>query len=161
MFSAEHVRSVFSTRSACRIARVTPRQVQYWDELGLVKPSAASAAGRGTRRLYSFLDLVRLSVVRQLLERGLAPRKIRKGLAALEHAVPEVLDPLARMKLVTDGDRLFLITADGRKILDVVERQFVFSMALGPLVEDLRGRAGPASASPGRRAAAEPRRARA
>jgi DNA-binding transcriptional MerR regulator len=131
----------FPSASACRIVGVSPRQIQYWDEIGLVKPSAAAAAGRGTRRRYSFLDLVRLSVVRALIERGLRPQKIRKSLAALREASPRVLDPLTQMKLVTDGDRLFLVTADRRRILDVLDRQFVFSLALGPLVRELRGRA--------------------
>ena len=52
-----------------------------------------------------------------------------------------MLDPLAQLKLVTDGERLFLVTDDRRRILDVLERQFVFSIALGPLVRELRGRA--------------------
>lgn len=132
----------FPSRGACRIVGVTPRQIQYWDEIGLVKPSARSAAGRGTRRRYSFLDLVRLSVVRTLIERGLKPRNIRKSLAALREVHPKVLDPLGQLKLVTDGERLFLVTADRRRILDVLERQFVFSIALGPLVRTLRGRIG-------------------
>ena len=131
----------FPSASACRIVGVTPRQIQYWDEIGLVKPSASAAAGRGSRRRYSFLDLVRLSVVRALIERGLKPRNIRRSLAALHDAYRKVLDPLARLKLVTDGERLFLVTDDRRQILDVLERQFVFSIALGPLVRELRGRA--------------------
>jgi DNA-binding transcriptional MerR regulator len=131
----------FPSASACRVVGITPRQVQYWDEIGLVKPSARAAAGRGTRRRYSFLDLVRLSVVRALLERGLTPQKIRRSLAALREASPKVLDPLAELKLVTDGERLFLVTDDSRRILDVLDRQFVFSIALGPLVRRLRGRA--------------------
>ncbi|MET0151247.1 MAG: MerR family transcriptional regulator [Candidatus Binatia bacterium] len=131
----------FPSASACRIVGITPRQVQYWDEIGLVKPSARPAAGRGTRRRYSFLDLVRLSVVRALIERGLTPRKIRRSLAALREASPRVLDPLAQLKLVTDGERLFLVTDDHRQILDVLDRQFAFSIALGPLVRRLRGRA--------------------
>jgi DNA-binding transcriptional MerR regulator len=131
----------FPSASACRIVRVTPRQIQYWDEIGLVKPSASAAAGRGSRRRYSFLDLVRLSVVRALIERGLKPQNIRRSLAALRDAYRKVLDPLAQLKLVTDGKRLFLVTDDRRQILDVIERQFVFSIALGPLVRELRGRA--------------------
>lgn len=141
MFSrGRKVEEGFNSRSVGRIVGITPRQIQYWDELGLVKPSARAAAGRGTRRLYSFLDLVRLSVVRALIERGLAPGKIRRSLAALRQFYPELLDPLAELKLVTDGDRLFLVTADQKKILDVLDRQFVFSLALGPLVRELRGR---------------------
>ena len=131
----------FPSTSACRIVSVTPRQIQYWDEIGLVKPSAGAAAGRGSRRRYSFLDLVRLSVVRALIERGLKPQNIKRSLAALRDAWPKVLDPLAQLKLVTDGERLFLVTDDRRRILDVLERQFVFSIALGPLVRELRGRA--------------------
>jgi DNA-binding transcriptional MerR regulator len=135
------VEGTFNSRSVTRIVRVTARQIQYWDEIGLVKPSAGAAAGRGTRRLYSFIDLVRLSVVRTLIERGLSPGKIRRGLAALRQFTPELMDPLAELKLVTDGERLFLVTADRRKILDVLDRQFAFSLALGPLVRELAGRA--------------------
>jgi DNA-binding transcriptional MerR regulator len=131
----------FSSASACRIVRVTPRQIQYWDEIGLVKPSANAATGRGSRRRYSFLDLVRLSVVRALIERGLKAQNIRRSLAALREEYRRVLDPLAQLKLVTDGERLFLVTDDRRQILDVLERQFVFSIALAPLVRELRGRA--------------------
>jgi DNA-binding transcriptional MerR regulator len=135
------VDSGFPSASACHIVRVTPRQIQYWDEIGLVKPSANAATGRGSRRRYSFLDLVRLSVVRALIERGLKPQNIRKSLAALRDEYRRVLDPLAELKLVTDGERLFLVTDDRRQILDVLERQFVFSLALAPLVRELRGRA--------------------
>ena len=140
----------FPSVGACRIVGITPRQIQYWDEIGLVKPSARPAAGRGTRRSYSFLDLLRLSVVRALIERGLSPRNIRKSLAVLRDACPRVLDPLAQLKLVTDGERLFLVTDDRRRILDVLERQFVFSIALGPLVRELRGRAERLTADGGR-----------
>jgi len=142
MFSpTASVRGSFPSASACRVVGITPRQIQYWDEIGLVKPSARAAAGRGTRRRYSFLDLLRLSVVRALIERGLPPRNIRRSLAALRDACPKALDPLAQLKLVTDGKGLFLVTDDARRILDVLERQFVFSIALGPLVRELRGRA--------------------
>jgi DNA-binding transcriptional MerR regulator len=151
----------FPSAASCRIVGITPRQLQYWDEIGLVKPSASAAAGRGTRRRYSFLDLVHLSVVRALIERGLTPRNIRRSLAALREAFPRILDPLAQLKLVTDGERLFLVTADERRILDVLERQFVFSIALGPLVRGLRARAerrvAPRPPSAGRRAAAPAR----
>src|SRR2546427_7620285 len=151
MFSqTASMRGGFPSASACRIVGITPRQIQYWDEIGLVKPSARAAAGRGTRRSYSFLDLLRLSVVRALIERGLSPRNIRKSLAVLRDACPRVLDPLAQLKLVTDGERLFLVTDDRRRILDVLERQFVFSIALGPLVRELRGRAERLTADGGR-----------
>src|SRR5262245_4574581 len=85
----QRVEEGYPSASACGIAGITPRQIQYWDEIGLVKPSASAAAGRGSRRRYSFLDLVRLSVVRALIERGLSPRNIRKSLSALREAYPQ------------------------------------------------------------------------
>jgi hypothetical protein len=40
---------------------------------------------------------------------------------------------------LTDGDELFVITNDRRKILDAIERQFVVSLGLGSLVRELDG----------------------
>ena len=113
---------------------ISRRQIQYWDEIGLVKPSARPAAGRGTRRSYSFDDLVRLAIARVLLERGMAPDGIRRGLACLGDVDAAALDG---QKLITDGSGLFLLTKDPAKILEVLDRQAAFSLALGPVVREL------------------------
>ena len=38
---------------------------------------------------------------------------------------------------MTDGEELFVITSDRRKILDAIERQFVVSLGIGSLVREL------------------------
>ena len=47
--------------------------------------------------------------------------------------------PLDSLKYVTDGEKLFVITSDRKKILDAMERHFVLSLGIGNLVRELNG----------------------
>ena len=46
-----------NAKTACRIASLTYRQLDYWDRTHLIKPSLQEATGIGSSRLYSFADL--------------------------------------------------------------------------------------------------------
>ena len=59
--------SRFGVAAALHLAAISYRQLDYWAKTGLVSPSIREANGRGSRRVYSFLDLVALRVVAQLL----------------------------------------------------------------------------------------------
>ena len=54
----------------CKLVGITYRQLDYWARQGLVRPSIADARGSGTQRSYSFNDLVRLKVIKNLLDAG-------------------------------------------------------------------------------------------
>src|SRR4029077_8917680 len=56
--------------SACQIAGITYRQLDYWARTSLVVPSIRSAAGSGSQRLYSFKDILVLKIVKRLLDTG-------------------------------------------------------------------------------------------
>jgi len=43
------------------------------------------------------------------------------------------------LKFLTDGETIFILTADEKKILDTLKSQFVFTLAIGELVRELRG----------------------
>ena len=58
--------------TVCRIVGITYRQLDYWARTGLVEPSLRRAEGSGTQRLYSFDDVVRLRVVKRLLDAGVS-----------------------------------------------------------------------------------------
>ena len=65
----------FTAHQACKFTGCSPRQLRYWDEIGLVTPSVQSTGGRpGVPRLYSFRDLIALRVVRSLLGGGMSLR---------------------------------------------------------------------------------------
>lgn len=128
----------FNTQTACSIIGITPRQVQYWDETNFIKPSVRQATGYGSSRLYSFLDLVQMRVAKTLLDGGVSLQKIRKSLQYLRAHAPEVKRPLAELRFLTDGDTVFVLTADKEKIVDALKNgQLVFSVALGDLVREL------------------------
>lgn len=131
---------VFSSKAVSRIVGVTLRQIQYWDEQGFIRPSVKLAGGRGTKRLYSFSDLIQVKVIKDLTERGLSLHKIRRCLTHLKSYSPQRVPPLQSFKYITDGESLFVLTSDKNKILDIMNRQFVFSLSIGNLVKDLNGR---------------------
>lgn len=129
----------FNSRSVTKIIGIKTRQLDYWDSTHIVKPSVREAAGYGSVRLYSFNDLVQLKVVKTLRDKGISLQKIRKALNYLSKNMPEIQKPLAELKFLTDGETIFVITRNKKKILDTLKNQFVFSFALGEMMEELKG----------------------
>jgi len=130
----------FNSRSAAKIAGIRVRQLDYWDRTHLIKPSVREASGYGSVRLYSFNDLVQLKVVKALRDKGISLQKIRKALGYLRKNMPEAQRPLAEMRFLTDGETIFVITKDEKRVIDALKSgQVVFSIALGEIVEELKG----------------------
>jgi len=67
----------FPEAVARKLTGLTKRQLQYWDERDLVRPSLAAGQGRGHRRLYDFRDLVSLRVAADLRRQGVSLQAIR------------------------------------------------------------------------------------
>jgi DNA-binding transcriptional MerR regulator len=133
------MKETYDSKMASRIVGVSLRQIQYWDERGFVRPSVKPAHGRGTKRLYSFHDLVCLKVVKDLAYHGISLQKIRRCLQPLRQYAAKAEQPPDSLKYVTDGEKLFVITSDRKKILDAMERHFVLSLGIGNLVRELNG----------------------
>ena len=130
----------FNSKTACNLIRITKRQIGYWDETHLIKPSVQEAGGRGSVRLYSFADLVQLAVVKSLIGQGISLQKIRKSINYLKKNFPQIEKPLAQLKFLTDGKTIFVLTSDKKEILNTLaEGQLVFSIALGQIIENLKG----------------------
>jgi DNA-binding transcriptional MerR regulator len=127
----------YNSKTASRLVGVSLRQLQYWDEQHFIRPSIKAAGGRGTKRLYSFHDLVCLKVVKQLTRHGFSLKKIRRCVRPLKANPARTVSAAASLRYLTDGERLFVITDDREKILDAVQRQFVLSLGIGTLVREL------------------------
>lgn len=134
------MKETYNSKMASRIVGVSLRQIQYWDEQGFVRPSVKLAQGRGTKRLYSFHDLICLNVVKDLAHHGFSLQKIRRCLQPLREYSAQAGQPVESLKYLTDGENLFVITSDREKILDAVDRHFVLSLGIGSLVRELSGR---------------------
>ncbi|MGA8570907.1 MAG: MerR family transcriptional regulator [Desulfobaccales bacterium] len=130
---------LFGKKVVMALTGVSGRQVEHWAATGIVRPSIA-AAGKGTRRGYSFKDLVALRVAKRLKDEGISLQKIRNALAYLRKNFPEKKEPLAELRFLTDGDTIFVVDWDPQKILDTLRGgQFVLSLALGEIIKGLRG----------------------
>ena len=136
-FDREPGMETYDSKTASRIVGVSLRQLQYWDEQDFIRPSIKLAEGRGTRRLYSFNDLICLKVVEHLARHGFNLQKIRRCVAPLKKNSAQTERPAESLKYLTDGEDLFVITSDRQKILEAMERQFVLSLGIGNLVREL------------------------
>ena len=129
----------FGAKVVKDITGVSRMQLQHWDRTGIVRPSIKIGAGKGSRREYSFKDLVQLKVAKRLREEGISLQKIRKTLEYLRKNFPDVKAPLAELRFLTNGVDIFVLTEDTQVILDALKGQFVFSFALGELIDGLKG----------------------
>ncbi|MCX5893339.1 MAG: MerR family transcriptional regulator, partial [Deltaproteobacteria bacterium] len=130
---------IFGKKTVIALTGVSGRQIEHWATTGVVRPSIP-AAGKGTRRGYSFRDLVALRVAKRLKDEGISLQKISKTLAFLRKNFPDVKEPLAELRFLTDGATIFVMDLDPQKLLDTLKSgQFVFSLALGEIIAGLQG----------------------
>jgi DNA-binding transcriptional MerR regulator len=135
--------------TACNVAGITYRQLDYWARTKLVEPTVREASGSGTQRLYSFRDILVLRVVKNLLDAGVSLPNIRTAIATLRDR--GVAD-LAEITLMSDGTTVYECTSTD-EILDLLKRgQGVFGIAVGRHIGDVEGTL---AALPGERATAD------
>ncbi|ABK52995.1 transcriptional regulator, MerR family [Acidothermus cellulolyticus 11B] len=122
--------------TACAVAGITYRQLDYWARTGLVEPSVRPASGSGTQRLYSFRDILVLKVVKRLLDTGVSLQHIR---AAVEHLRSRGVHDLAQVTLMSDGATVYECTS-ADDVVDLVKGgQGVFGIAVGQVVREVGG----------------------
>ena len=125
----------YSGPSVSEVVGITYRQLDYWARTGLAVPSIRGAKGSGTQRIYSFEDIVRLRVIKRLLDAGVGLERIRAALEELERQGRALSD----VTLASDGRTVYAID-DDRQLLDLLQRgQGVFAIAVDPLIDELRG----------------------
>jgi DNA-binding transcriptional MerR regulator len=107
----------FSGREAAGIVGITYRQLDYWARTDLIRPSLADAKGSGSRRRYSYRDLIELKLIKTLLDAG---QKLERVRAAFDY-LRDLGDDLTAVQLVIAGDSVVLVRDSG-ELLDVVNR---------------------------------------
>ena len=126
----------FSGREAADIVGITYRQLDYWARTDLIRPSLADAKGSGSRRRYSYKDLIELKMIKTLLDAGQRLDRVR---AAFDY-LRDLGDDLSSAQLVIAGDSVVLVR-EGENLIDVVNKyqgQGVLNLlALGGVVEQV------------------------
>jgi DNA-binding transcriptional MerR regulator len=125
----------FRGPQVCTIVGITYRQLDYWARTDLVRPSIADAKGSGTQRAYSYRDLVRLKVVKSLLDAGVKLQTARK---AIEYLREDLGDDWATASLVLNGTNSVLARTDDALIDLVRHGQGVLNIVpLGHVMDEL------------------------
>ncbi|WP_028660826.1 MerR family transcriptional regulator [Nocardioides insulae] len=122
--------------TACNVAGITYRQLDYWARTGLVEPSVRGATGSGTQRLYSFRDILILKVIKRLLDAGISLQQIR---GAVTHLRERGTDDLTRVTLMSDGASVYECTSND-EVIDLLQGgQGVFGIAIGGVWREIEG----------------------
>lgn len=128
----------FTSRDVVRMTGITPRQLQWWDERGIVRPTR-----EGHRRLYAIEDLVEVAVICELRQRGFSLQRVRKVMRFLQREfgkrLAETVSGASEYHLLTDGTSLYLETS-ARQIVDILKnaRQPMLALCLSDTVRQVR-----------------------
>jgi DNA-binding transcriptional MerR regulator len=105
----------YSGRQAAEIVGITYRQLDYWARTDLLRPSAADAQGSGSRRVYTYRDLLELKVIKDMLDAGIKLGSVRD---VFDYLRRQLDSDIASAHLVVSGGSVIL--CNGEELLDVV-----------------------------------------
>lgn len=108
----------YSGKKTAEIVGITYRQLDYWARTDLVRPSLADAAGSGSRRQYSYQDMLELKVIKTLLDAGIRLEMVRDIFSYLRN---ELGEDVASANLVIQGSTSVLVRT-GEEIIDLIRR---------------------------------------
>lgn len=105
----------YSGTDAAEIVGITYRRLDYWARTDLVRPSGTDAAGSGSRRRYTYRDLLELKVIKKLLDAGIRLESIRD---VFDYMREHVDTDISAAHLVINGSSVVL--CDGNELIDVL-----------------------------------------
>ncbi len=144
MFKTRKVRSdlppgqrTYTSTDVAKIAQVSLRQLQWWDERKVVSPRH-----EGHKRIYLPEEVVEITVIAELRRKGFSLQKIRRVLRFLQREMGrrlvDVLSTDSKLHLLTDGKSIFLEDQQDR-IIDLLKnaRQPMFLVCVSDQVRRL------------------------
>ncbi len=124
----------YSSSEVVRFTGITARQLQWWDEQGIVVPERD-----GRNRAYSFADLAELAVIAELRGKGFSLQGVRKVMRFLKkelgRRLADVVTDGGDYHLLTDGRSIYL-ESSAEDVVDVLKnsRQALFGVCLSDTV---------------------------
>lgn len=129
----------FTSNQVIELTGITARQLQWWDERGLVVP-----ARQGRNRLYSTDDLAEIAVLSELRRKGFSLQRVRKIMRFLQKELGkrlvETVTSGSEYHLLTDGKQIYLENS-ANEIIDILKnaRQPIMSICLSDAVRQIHG----------------------
>jgi DNA-binding transcriptional MerR regulator len=128
----------FTSRDVVQLTGITPRQLQWWDERGIVVPER-----QGHRRLYSIEHLTEIAVICELRRRGFPLQRVRKVIRFLQRefgrSLAATVGGASEYHLLTDGKAIYLESSP-QQIIDILKnsRQPLLAICLSDTVRQVR-----------------------
>ena len=128
----------FTSAEVMALTGITARQLQWWDERGIVVPTRL-----GHKRLYSLDDLAEIAVICDLRTRGFSLQRVRKVVRLLQREFKKrLVDTVSNhsdLHLLTDGQRIFLKDS-AEQVIDILKnsRQPMLTVCLSDTVRQIR-----------------------
>ena len=129
------MQQTFTSREVMAHTGISARQLQWWDERGIVVP-----AREGHKRIYSIDDLAEVAVICELRDRGFSLQKIRRVVRFLQKELGkrlvETVGAASEYHLLTDGRHIFLEDS-ARGVVDLLKnaRQPMLSVCLSDTIQ--------------------------
>lgn len=118
MDPAAHTIEGYSSKQTAEVVGISYRQLDHWARTDLVRPSLARATGSGSRRRYSYDDLVRLKVIKRLLDNGIRLEKVRD---VFDYVRNELQEDISSANLVIDGANAAIVHSQD-ELIDALQR---------------------------------------
>ena len=120
----------------CKIVDISYRQLDHWTTTKLIKASLRSIKGSGHHREYSFEDLLKVKIVKNLRDAGMSLQKIRKALISLEEIMKTETN-YSDITVVSDGTSIYA-SKNEDDFIDILKKgQAVFGISLGPVTKEI------------------------
>lgn len=122
---------LYDPEEVARFFGISVKRLRAWQKRGLAEPSVE----RGSRRFYTFRDLVGLRAVKGLLESGVPEKTVQRSVEALRKMLPRVSRPLTELRVQADGGSLVVI--DDRGSYEPSTGQQVLDFSVDALRDDV------------------------
>ena len=127
---AEDTRRGYRGTVASKVAGITYRQLDYWARKQIVEPSITPSHGSGSRRLYSFKDVVILAVSKRLLDAGVNLQNVTAAIGFLSRRTTA---QLADVTIMCDGQQVYECTTSEQMLNLLRSGKAVFGVSVGSL----------------------------
>ena len=105
----------FSATETAGLVGITYRQLDHWAREGLIVPSMTKAQGSGSRRRYTYNDLLELKIVKKMRDAGIDLKSISRSFDYLRNQLGA---DVASSNIVISGTDALLVDED--KILSLL-----------------------------------------
>jgi hypothetical protein len=144
----------FTSAQVTGLTGITARQLQWWDECGIVVPQR-----EGRRRLYTLDDVTEIAVICALRRKGFPLQRVRRIMKFLQkefgRRLASIVGSGSEYHLLTDGKRVYVENSQ-RQVIDILHnsRQPMLGLSLSDAVREIHAEIfsrRPAQGQPGNR----------